>query len=187
MLPALYDLLLDHKAEFDYEANGRCSPPATGDATPSTTCAARSSTHRSLARTSCSPPVDNARSRAAPAHAAAHVRLDAGRDQPATPASDVPPRPRRSAPTSRVYQQVIDMGTAASRCSKRQSDARWTRPSHCFPAGRFATDCPPAQETPPSPRRGVGWKALQPLASGDFSEAAEGTRTLDLLHGKQTL
>jgi hypothetical protein len=33
----------------------------------------------------------------------------------------------------------------------------------------------------------VGWKALKPLASGDFLEAAEGTRTLDLLHGKQTL
>jgi hypothetical protein len=33
----------------------------------------------------------------------------------------------------------------------------------------------------------VGWKALKPLASWDFSEAAEGTRTLDLLHGKQTL
>jgi hypothetical protein len=33
----------------------------------------------------------------------------------------------------------------------------------------------------------MGWKAQKPLASGDFFEAAEGTRTLDLLHGKQTL
>jgi hypothetical protein len=33
----------------------------------------------------------------------------------------------------------------------------------------------------------VSWKAPKRLASGDSCEAAEGTRTLDLLHGKQTL
>jgi hypothetical protein len=33
----------------------------------------------------------------------------------------------------------------------------------------------------------ASWKAQKRLRHGDFSEAAEGTRTLDLLHGKQTL
>jgi hypothetical protein len=33
----------------------------------------------------------------------------------------------------------------------------------------------------------ASWKAQKRLMRGDFSEAAEGTRTLDLLHGKQTL
>ena len=50
--------------------------------------------------------------------------------------------------------------------------------------------CPPIvhrpKKTPPNPRRGEGWKAQKPRASGDFFQAAEGTRTLDLLHGKQT-
>jgi hypothetical protein len=39
--------------------------------------------------------------------------------------------------TMRVYQQVIDMGRAASKRSRGSSDARSTRPSHCFPAGGF--------------------------------------------------
>ena len=51
--------------------------------------------------------------------------------------------------------------------------------------------CPPIvhrpEKAPPSTTCGAGWKARKPLASGDFSEAAEGTRTLDLLPGKQTL
>jgi hypothetical protein len=32
----------------------------------------------------------------------------------------------------------------------------------------------------------VTWKAQKRLRRGDFSEAADGTRTHDLLHGKQT-
>jgi hypothetical protein len=35
--------------------------------------------------------------------------------------------------------------------------------------------------------RGVAWRAQKPLGSGHFAEAADGTRTHDLLHGKQKL
>jgi hypothetical protein len=40
--------------------------------------------------------------------------------------------------------------------------------------------------TPPSSAYGASWKARKRLRRGDFSEAAEGTRTLNLLHGKQS-
>ena len=39
---------------------------------------------------------------------------------------------------------------------------------------------------PPSPVRGASWKARKRRRCRTFFEAAEGTRTLDLLHGKQT-
>jgi hypothetical protein len=42
------------------------------------------------------------------------------------------------------------------------------------------------QKMPPSPVRGASWKARKRSNCRTFSEAAEGTRTLDLLHGKQT-
>jgi hypothetical protein len=32
----------------------------------------------------------------------------------------------------------------------------------------LATNGSQPEKTPPSPRRGVGWKAQKPLASGDF-------------------
>ena len=44
-----------------------------------------------------------------------------------------------------------------------------------------------ARKSPPSSADIASWEAQKRLRHGDFSEAAEGTRTLDLLHGKQTL
>jgi hypothetical protein len=43
-----------------------------------------------------------------------------------------------------------------------------------------------ARKTPPSSAYGASWKARKRLRRGDFPQAAEGTRTLDLLHGKQS-
>ena len=171
--PPLYDLLLDHKAEFGYGPHRtRCSPPATAGATPSTTCAARSSTHlseranellaargqRQIAR--CTPHT----LRRTFASILAEINLP-----PA--AGDVPPRahqtrPSRCASTSRSSTWA----TAASRRSRRSSDAPSTRPSHCFPAGGF---CQPIvnrpKKTPPSP---VTWSEL---------EGAETARSAGLL------
>jgi hypothetical protein len=88
----------------------------------------------------------------------------------------------------RVYQQVIDMGDGGVQVLETVIGCTLDEAFALLPAAGF---CPPIvhrpKKTPPSPRRGGGWKAQKPLASRDFSEAAEGTRTLDLLHGKQTL
>jgi hypothetical protein len=53
--------------------------------------------------------------------------------------------------------------------------------------GVLATNWQPANKMPPSPVRGASWKARKRRSCRTFFEAAEGTRTLDLLHGKQTL
>ena len=53
--------------------------------------------------------------------------------------------------------------------------------------GVLAPNWHPSEKRPPSSVDGVSWKAQKRLRYGDFLEAAEGTRTLDLLHGKQTL
>jgi hypothetical protein len=52
--------------------------------------------------------------------------------------------------------------------------------------GVLATNWQPANKMPPSPVRGASWKARKRRSCRWFFEAAEGTRTLDLLHGKQT-
>ena len=90
--------------------------------------------------------------------------------------------------TMRVYQQVIDMGDGGLEAREKLVGCTLEE-AFALLSGRgvLSTNCSPAGKWPPSPSRGVGRKALKPLASGDFSEAAEGTRTLDLLHGKQTL
>ena len=90
--------------------------------------------------------------------------------------------------TMRVYQQVIDMGDGGLEAREKLVGCTLEE-AFALLSGRgvLSTNCSPAGKWPPSPSRGVGRKALKPLAGGDFSEAAEGTRTLDLLHGKQTL
>jgi hypothetical protein len=61
-----------------------------------------------------------------------------------------------------------------------------TLPSRCFPAGALQ----PIVNGPRDASRRDPWSELEgaePLGSGYFEEAADGTRTHDLLHGKQTL
>ena len=53
--------------------------------------------------------------------------------------------------------------------------------------GVLSRNCPPSEKMPPSPMRGADWKAQKPLGSGRCWEAADGTRTHDLLHGKKNL
>jgi hypothetical protein len=90
--------------------------------------------------------------------------------------------------TMRVYQQVIDMGDGGVEMLETAIGCILDE-AFALLSGRgvLSTNCPPAQKMPPSSAYGTSWKARKPLASGDLSEAAEGTRTLDLLHGKQTL
>jgi hypothetical protein len=97
--------------------------------------------------------------------------------------SATPTRPSRCASTSRSST----WGRAACGPSRSSSDARSTRPSHCFPAGGFWQPIGDRPTTiPPSPVRAASWKARKRPNCSTFFEAAEGTRTLDLLHGKQT-
>ena len=90
--------------------------------------------------------------------------------------------------TMRVYQQVIDMGDGGVQVLEKVIGCTLDE-AFALLSGRgvLSTNCPPAEKNASQPTRGVGWKAQKPHVSWDFSEAAEGTRTLDLLHGKQTL
>ena len=79
-------------------------------------------------------------------------------------------------------------GSRVTAASKRPSAACSTRPSRCSPGGGFVYQSStgrkkslPARRRKRAGRRGNG------SGAGTSSEAAEGTRTLDLLHGKQTL
>jgi hypothetical protein len=56
----------------------------------------------------------------------------------------------------RTASRSSTWATAASRCSKRSSDALSMRPSHCFPAGGF---CPPIVHRPKKrlPARDAEW------------------------------
>ena len=92
-----------------------------------------------------------------------------------------------SSAMKRVYQQVIGMGDGGLETFEKSSDARLRRAFALLPAGGLATNWQPAKKMPPSPVRGKSWKARKLRSCRTFFEAAEGTRTLDLLHGKQTL
>jgi hypothetical protein len=70
--------------------------------------------------------------------------------------------------------------SATSAAPTRRPTALVRRP-HCH--SRHAH---PSEKTPPSSAHGASWKARKRLRRGDFPQAAEGTRTLDLLHGKQS-
>jgi Phage integrase family len=90
--------------------------------------------------------------------------------------------------TMRVYQQVIDMGEGGLQtlekltgCTLDEAFALLSARGVWQPIGNRPT------KMPPSPVRGASWKARKRRDCWTFFEAAEGTRTLDLLHGKQTL
>jgi hypothetical protein len=90
--------------------------------------------------------------------------------------------------TMRVYQQVIDMGQGGIEALETLIGCTLPE-AFILLSGRgvLSTNCPPAEKTPPSLGRRTGSKAWNPLGNGQVVEADEGTRTLDLLHGKQTL
>jgi hypothetical protein len=89
--------------------------------------------------------------------------------------------------TTELYQQVFDMGGSGVETLEKAVGCTPTRPSRCSPAGGFRLPIVyRPQKTPPSSAYQASWKARKRLRRGDFPEAAEGTRTLDLLHGKQT-
>jgi hypothetical protein len=90
--------------------------------------------------------------------------------------------------TTEVYQQVFDMGDGG--LDTLETAIGWTLDeafSMVSGRGVSSTNRLPAEKAPPSSAYGVSWKARKRLRRGDFPKAAEGTRTLDLLHGKQTL
>ena len=90
--------------------------------------------------------------------------------------------------TMRVYQQVIDMGDGGVQMLETVIGCTLDE-AFALLSGRgvLSTNCSPAGRKASHPEPWSGPEGAEPLASGDFSEAAEGTRTLDLLHGKQTL
>jgi hypothetical protein len=53
--------------------------------------------------------------------------------------------------------------------------------------GFWVHHCPPARKKASQPETWSGLEGAETGASGDFFEAADGIRTHDLLHGKQTL
>jgi hypothetical protein len=88
----------------------------------------------------------------------------------------------------RIYQQVLDMGDAGVETLETVVGCTLTDAFRLL-SGRGV--CPPivprAKKMPPSPTRGASWKARKRLVSRTLLKAADGTRTHDLLHGKQTL
>ena len=110
---------------------------------------------------------------------------------------DVPPRRAMYlmvTPTRRSRCRSINRcSTRApdpSRCSRASSGAPWRRRARSS-TGRalgFSPGIPPENTNAPLPRPATATVALRKWpVSGTFIQAAEGTRTLDLLHGKQTL
>jgi hypothetical protein len=184
---ALYDLLIDHKAEFGYGAHDPIRHPQR----PTQQRRQRAAHDRRR--------VGRARQRAAggprpawdravhAAHAAAHVRLILAE-------LNLPPRwamyligHTDPTLTMRVYQQVIDMGEGGLETLEKLIGCTLEE-AFALLSGRgvLATNWQPANKMPPSPVRGASWKARKRRSCRWFFEAAEGTRTLDLLHGKQT-
>ena len=147
MLPALYDLLLEHKAEFDYgphdpvfaTRNGRRN--AVDNVRRTIVEAVRRARQRAARRSRPAP--DRALHAA---HAAAHLRLDPGGDQPASPARDVPLGHTDPTLTMRVYQQVIDMGEGGVQSSNRSSDAPRRGLRTAFRPGRFGNQLAPGEK-----------------------------------------
>jgi hypothetical protein len=156
MRPALYDLLIDDKAEFGYGAHD----PAF---------ATRNGRRNS---------VDNVRRTFA--SILAELNLPPRRAMYLIGHTD-------PTLTMRVYQQVIDMGEGGLQtldkligCTLDEAFALLSRRGVWQPIGNGPT------KMPPSPVRGASWKARKRRSCRTFFEAAEGTRTLDLLHVKQT-
>ena len=169
----------------------RCSPPATAGATAvdnvrRTIVDARV---RACQRAARGPRAARDRALHA-AHAAAHVRLDPRpsstcRHGGRCTCSATPIRPSRCASTSRSST----WGRAASRPSKKLIGCTLDE-AFALLSGRgvLATNWQPADKSASQPgdveRAGRRGNAR---SCRTFFEAAEGTRTLDLLHGKQTL
>jgi hypothetical protein len=64
---------------------------------------------------------------------------------------------------------------------------RWTHPQvRLHPSPGFVPIVSRARKMPPSPMRGASWKGQKRLGGRDLLEAADGTRTHDLLHDKQS-
>ena len=188
MLPAVYDLLLEHKAEFDFGPHDPVFANRNGQRN------AVDNVRRTIVETAVEGRAARrsrpARDRALhAAHPPTHVRLDPRGGQPASQARDVPARAHRSDATMRVYQQVIDMREGGVQ-TLEQAIGCTIAEAFTLLSGRgvLAPNRHPSEKkasqlgsTERAGRRRNG------LRHGDFSEAAEGTRTLDLLHGKQTL
>jgi hypothetical protein len=106
-----------------------------------------------------------------PAHAAAHLRLDPGRDHPATPPSDVPPRPRRSDRTMRVYQQVTDMGDGGVQVLEEVVGCTLDE-AFALLRGRgvLSTNCPPAEQNASQPETWSGLEGVRtcPASGGGY-------------------
>jgi integrase-like protein len=190
MLLAVYDLLLEHKAEFDFGAHDPVFANRNGQRNAvdnvRRTIVERL---RSSAPTSSLPLAASARSRTCTPHTLRRTFASILAEV------NLPPRramhllghtTRRSRCAS--ISRSSTWGRAASIPSSRPSAAPSPRPSHCCQAGEL---CHPIGtrpgKRPPSSVDGASWKAQKRLRPGGLSEAAEGTRTLDLLHGKQTL
>jgi hypothetical protein len=165
-----------------------CSPRATDGATLSTTYGARSAMPR-LSVQRAAGGARPARDRAVhAAHAAAHVRLGPDRAQPAATAGDVSHRPHR--PDS------DDAGLPAGHRHGEGGLEKLERLVGCTldeafavlsGRGILATNWQPANKNASQPRAWSELEGTERRSCRAFFEAAEGTRTLDLLHGKQTL
>ena len=189
MLPAVYDLLLEHKAEFDFGPHDPVFANRNGQRN------AVDNVRRTIVETAVERANELlvARAQREIVHCTPHTL----RRTFASILAEVNLPPRRAmyllghtdpTLTMRVYQQVIDMGEGglqtleqAIGCTIAEAFTLLSGRGFWHPIGTRA------RKRPPSSVYSASWKAQKRLRHGDFSEAAEGTRTLDLLHGKQTL
>ena len=189
MLPALYDRLIDHKAEFGYGAHDPVFATRNG----------RRNTVDNVRRTIVDASVERANELLA-----ARDQREIARCTPhtlrrtfASILAELNLPPRRAmylightdpTLTMRVYQQVIDMGEGGLQTLEKLIGCTLEE-AFALLSGRgvLATNWQPANKMPPSPVRGASWKARKRRNCRTFFEAADGTRTHDLLHGKQTL
>jgi Phage integrase family len=191
MLPSAYDLLLDHKTSFDFGPKDPVFATRNG----------RRNTVDNVRRTIVDGSVLRANELLAereqrpivtctPHTLRPDLRLDRGRAEPSAKTSDVPHRAHR--PDLDHARLSAGPGherrwRAEPRESHRLLADRRLRPA-LLPWGSVPESSPERKKKRPAAgcleRAG---RARKPLGSGRFKEAAEGTRTLDLLHGKQTL
>jgi hypothetical protein len=104
------------------------------------------------------------------------------RAEPPAETHNAPDRHTNPTLIRHVHQQVPNIGDAGAEAS-RGSSADDLRAS-VSELGSVRESSPDATSAH-SRMLGTGWRARKPLGSGHFSEAADGTRTHDLLHGKQ--
>jgi hypothetical protein len=106
------------------------------------------------------------------------------RAEPPAETHNAPDRHTNPTLIRHVHQQVPNIGDAGAEAS-RGSSADDLRAS-VSELGSVRESSPDATSAH-SRMLGTGWRARKPLGSGHFSEAADGTRTHDLLHGKKKL